>query len=265
MIPAAIEVEGLAVRAGGRWLLDVERMRMEAGTVVALMGPNGAGKTTLLRACLGLVTVSQGSVTILGHPVGALRGAPLARLRRRVGYVAQILPAHSELPLTVREVVSMGRTAHAGLFWRLSRDDWRKVDGWIERLGLAHLAESAFNQVSGGEQRKTMLARAMVQEPELLLLDEPTANLDLGWREQIVGVVQALHEQTGVSVLLVCHELEVLPKACRGIVLLERGRITACGSPEDVFSAQRIRGLFGPGLVVLHEGGRHAVIPGGVG
>jgi len=263
MTPAVLEIHRLAVHAAGRCLLDVEHLRAESGSVLALMGPNGAGKTTLLRTCLGLLTPTRGDVTVLGENVSSLRGAMLARLRSRIGYVPQLLPAHSELPLTVREVVAIGRTARAGLFHRLSRDDWRTVDQWIERLGLGQLAGHAFSQISGGEQRKTIIARAMSQEPELLILDEPTANLDLGWRERIVGTIQTLHAQTRISVVLVCHELEVLPEACRHVILLEAGHVAAIGEPEVVFTTDRVSQLYDASLRVVHQGGRHAVVPGG--
>ncbi len=263
MTPAAVEIRDLAVHAARRCLIEVDDLRVEAGTVVALMGPNGAGKTTLLRTCLGLVALTRGHITVLGTNVPALRGAALAGLRRRIGYVPQLLPARSELPLSVREVVAVGRTARAGLFHPLSHDDWQTVDQWIERLGLASLARRAFSQISGGEQRKTIIARAMAQEPQLLLLDEPTANLDLGWRERIVETVQTLHTQTGITVLLVCHDLEVLPPACRRVVLLDAGRVAVIGLPETVFTADRVRQLYGATLRAVHEGGRHAVLPGG--
>ncbi len=263
MTPAALGIRNLTIHAARRCVLDVEHLRVEAGGVVALMGPNGAGKTTLLRACLGLVTPTRGGVTVLGEDVCVLHGAALAGLRRRIGYVPQLLPARSELPLTVREVVAIGRTARAGLFHPLSRGDWQTVDKWIERLGLASLADRAFSQISGGEQRKTIIARAMAQEPELLLLDEPTANLDLGWRERIVETVQTLYTQSRITVVLVCHDLEVLPPACRQVVLLDVGRVAATGSPETVFTSQRVSRLYGAALRAVHQGGRHAVVPGG--
>jgi iron complex transport system ATP-binding protein len=263
MIPAALEIRGLAVHAARRCLLDVEHLRTEAGSVVALMGPNGAGKTTLLRACLGLVTPTRGEVTVLGENVLSSRGAAMAGIRSRIGYVPQLLPSGSELPLTVREVVAIGRTASAGLFHPLSHNDWQTVDQWIERLGLTPMAARAFSQISGGEQRKTIIARAMAQEPELLLLDEPTANLDLGWRERIVETVQTLYTQTRISVVLVCHELEVLPPACRQVVLLDQGHVAATGSPETVFTSERVSRLYDAVLCAVHQGGRHAVLPGG--
>jgi iron complex transport system ATP-binding protein len=184
-------------------------------------------------------------------------------LRRCIGYVPQLIPARSELPLTVREVVAIGRTARAGLFGRLSRCDWQTVEHWMDRLGLTRLADCAFSELSGGEQRKTILARAMAQEPKLLLLDEPTAHLDLGWRERMVETVQNLYRATGLSVVLVCHELEVLPPDCRQVILLEAGRVSAAGAPEAVFTTERVSRLYGASLETVHRAGRHAVLPGG--
>jgi ABC-type cobalamin/Fe3+-siderophores transport system ATPase subunit len=262
MSATALEFRDVVVRAGSRRLLDVPTLRVASGGVVGLLGPNGAGKTTLLGVCLGLVTPAGGQVEVLGVNVRALDGSGLAGLRQRIGYVPQTLPAHSELPLTVREVVAIGRTARVGCWRRLSRADWRQVDHWLERLGLAALAGRAFRETSGGEQRKILLARAMAQEPELLLLDEPTANLDLGWRERIVETVEDLHREQRVSVVLVCHELEVLPPACRRVVLLNRGRLVAEGAPEQVFTPERVAALYGAGLQPLHANGRHALLPG---
>lgn len=263
MTAPAIEIENLAVDAGRRRLLEVEQLHIPTGEIVAVMGPNGAGKTTMLRACLGILKPARGVVRTLGCDVPRLAADALSQLRRRVGYVPQLLPARSTMPLTVREVVAIGRTGLAGLFQPLRRDDWRLVDEWIERLGLTPLAGRAFSQISGGEQRKTIIARAMAQQPELLILDEPTANLDLGWRERIVATIQRLHAETALSIVLVCHELEVLPPACRRVVLLDSGRVLASGSPEAVFTAERVAVLYGGGLQVTHEGGRHAVVPGG--
>jgi ABC-type cobalamin/Fe3+-siderophores transport system ATPase subunit len=263
MSAVAIDLRDLIVQARGRRLLDIPKLQVPVGGCVALLGPNGAGKTTLLRACLGLVRPAAGSLSVLGEDVTGLRGAALSGLRRRIGHVPQLLPARSELPLTVREVVAIGRTARAGLFHALSRADDQVVDCWITRLGLAPLASRAFNEISGGEQRKTIIARAMAQEPELLLLDEPTANLDLGWRERIVETIGQLHAQTRLTILLVCHELEVLPPACRQVALLEGGRLMATGAPEEVFTTECVTRLYGAGLSAWHSGGRHAVLPEG--
>lgn len=258
-----IAVERLQIHAARRCVLDLERLQIPAGIITAVMGRNGAGKTTLLRAALGFVAPPSGELRVLDCPVPQLAGNALAQFRRRIGYVPQLLPVRSELPLTVREVVAIGRTGRAGLFRSFTRKDWQVVDEWIERLGLGALAGRAFGEISGGEQRKTIIARAMTQQPDLLLLDEPTANLDLGWRERIVATIAQLHAETALSIVLVCHELEVLPPACRHVVLLEQGRVLATGAVEQVFTPERVTMLYGAGLRVVHENGRHAVIPGG--
>ena len=261
MTPVAVEMHGLKLRLGRGFRLEVPELRVARGEFVTLLGPNGAGKSTLLRTVLGLLRPATGVLRVLGEEVPALRGGALAALRRRIGYVPQLLPPRSELPMTLREVVAIGRTARAGLGRRLRQEDWAVVDSWLGRLGLAGLAERTFSELSGGEQRKALLARAMAQEPELLLLDEPAANLDLGWREQLVATLEALYRQTPLTVALVCHELEVLPPACRRVVLLENGRPTATGTPEEVLNPERVHRLYGEGLVAVHAGGRHAVVP----
>jgi iron complex transport system ATP-binding protein len=263
MSAAAIAIEQLSVAAGRRTILEVEKLAIGSGELIAVMGPNGAGKSTLLRTCLGMQRSVSGRVCVFGQNVSQLNGLALTRLRRGIGYVPQVLPARSEMPLTVREVVSIGRAGLAGLFRPLSKPDWQVVDGWMERLGIAALAGSAFHEISGGEQRKAVIARAMVQQPQLLLLDEPTANLDLGWRERIVETVQTLYEETRLAVVLVCHELEVLPSCCQRVVLLDLGRVLATGTPERVFTNQQVAALYGRGLAAVHHGGRHAVIPAG--
>ena len=265
MSPEALQVEALRVRLAGQDILSVPRLRLAHGELLGVLGPNGAGKTTLLRACLGMQRGVRGRVSVLGWPLERLGSRGIALLRRRVGYVPQLLPVQGEMPLTVREVVAIGRTGIAGLFRRLGIQDWDIVDEWLERLGLCDLADRGYGEISGGQQRKTLIARAMVQRPELLLLDEPTANLDLGWRERIVQIIQKLYEESAdLAVLLVCHELEVLPACCGSVVVLESGRIVAEGPPQQVLSDRRIQALYGQGLAVIHQGGRHAVVPAGV-
>ena len=263
MTEPVIQIDGLSVLADGRTILSVEHLSIAAGQVVTILGPNGAGKSTLLKCCLGFQRGSTGEVQLLGRRVRRLGAAGLSRLRQRVGYVPQILAARSEMPLTLREVVAIGRCGIVGLGRRLDRDDWQIVDEWIDRLGLGALADSAYSDLSGGEQRKALIARAMVQQPELLMLDEPTANLDLFWREQIVAVLEELYRQINLTVVLVCHELEVIPPCCRRTVLLEAGQITADGMPAEVLTNERIASLYGGGLAVVHDAGRHAVIPTG--
>lgn len=258
---APLTVSDVRITAGDRSLLSVDRLTVENGTLVGVLGPNGAGKTTLLRASLGLRPVHSGRIELLGADITRCPSAERARLRCRVGYVPQALVGHGLLPLTLREVVAIGCTGRAGLFRPLVAADWRGVDAWLERFGLTPSRDELYAHLSGGEQRRALLAAALVGEPELLLLDEPAAHLDLAAREQIVALLSELHGERGLTTVLVCHELEVLPAACRRVVLLAEGRIVADGLPATVLSDERVAALYGPGLRAVHAGGRHAVVP----
>ncbi len=261
MTDQAFAFDNVSVHAGGRRVLDIDSLKGPRGSLTAIIGPNGAGKTTLIRCLLGMQPHVRGRVAVLGRPLDQMGWRALAALRRRIGYVPQLLPSSSEIPLTVREVVAIGRTGIAGLLNPLRRQDWRMVDQWIEQVGLTSLRGRGFGEISGGEQRKTLIARAMVQEPGLLLLDEPTANLDLGWRERIVEIIAELYQSRKPTIVLVCHELEVLPACCDRVLLLKSGRIAADGSPGEVLSTQTVTSLYGPGLGVLQTAGRFAVVP----
>jgi iron complex transport system ATP-binding protein len=259
----AIEVRSLVVRRARRAILQVEDLTVHHGQFVVILGRNGAGKSTLLKCLLGHVKPTNGKVSVLGNRLAPHSGISLSRLRGRIGYVPQVLAAHSETPLTVREVVAIGRTGIAGLFRRLTRNDWETVDSWLKTLGLADLSQQAYSSLSGGEQRKTLIAKAMVQQPEILMLDEPTANLDLFWREQIVVILQRLHEDLGLTIVLVCHELEVIPTCSGRLLVLQDGAIIADGLPENVLTCQLVEALYGSRLRLFCSGGRYAAVPRG--
>jgi len=258
-----VDFRDLLVRRGGRTILEIEHWSLRAGQMAVLLGLNGAGKTTLLKTLFGEVRPNRGEIRAFGHPMTRRWGVAHSRLRTRIGYVPQVLAAQCEMPLTVREVVAIGRTGAAGLFRPLSRRDWTLVDESLETFGLAGLAEQTYASLSGGEQRKTLIAKAMVQQPEILLLDEPTANLDLFWREQIVAVLDALHADRRLAILLVCHELEVIPSSAARLLVMQDGRITADGRPHEVLTAARVESLYGPAFRLAADGGRYSAMPTG--
>lgn len=259
----SIRLKHLVVQADHRSVLQVPRLEVGVGEWVGVLGPNGAGKTTLCRCLLGLQSNTVGRVEVGGRNLADLNESQKRRVRQRIGYVPQVLPVSGELPLTVREVVAMGRTAKAGLFRRLARSDWEVVDRWLERLGLSTLAQRTYTELSGGEQRKTLIARALTQEPEILVLDEPGAYLDLGWRDRLVECISELRVDPRLTLVLVSHELEMLPAACRRVLLLSEGCLVADGTPEQVFDAANIATLYGRSFEILHRHGRHIVFPGG--
>jgi iron complex transport system ATP-binding protein len=263
MNAAVFEARSLVVRYSGRSILQVQNLTVSGGQVVAVLGPNGAGKSTLLKCLLGLVKPTDGEVWVLGNRISPRCTVSLRRLRCHIGYVPQVLAAHSQTPLTVREVVAIGRTGIAGLFRRLTRDDWAIVDYWLETLGLADLSQRAYSSLSGGEQRKTLIAKAMVQQPSILMLDEPTANLDLFWREEIVAILHSLHKNSQMTIVLVCHELEVIPSCCLRLLVLQNGAIVADGPPDAILTNQLVESLYGTRLQLVASGGRYAAAPVG--
>jgi iron complex transport system ATP-binding protein len=263
MSDLAVDVRSLNVRRGGRIVLQIDRLAVRSGEVVTVLGPNGAGKSTLMKCLLGFARPTAGEVRVLQQTVAPRSGMSLCQLRRRIGYLPQLPAAASDTPLTVREVTAIGRTGIAGLGRRLTRCDWATIDLWLEKLGLAELSDRAYAALSGGEQRKVLIAKAMVQQPEMLLLDEPTANLDLFWREQIVETLKRLHAETGLTIILVCHELEAIPVCCRRVLLLREGRVAADGLPAEVLTPERIGLLYGVRLRLLASGNRYAIVPVG--
>jgi len=260
MTGGSLELSSVCVRRGGRTILEIDDLQIPAGAFVGVIGTNGAGKTTLLKTCAGLIKPAQGAVRI--DDVDLMRLGPWAKckLRKRMGYIPQSAEYNAELPFTVREVVAMGRTSLKPLLARLAREDYAIVDRWIDKLGLAERGNQTFRSLSGGEQQKVLIARAMAQEPEILMLDEPCANLDFNWKHQISEIVERLYRQTDVTVLMVSHETGVLPPACTRIVLLCEGRIVADGAPDAILCPETLgRAYDGAFRIVMAEGRRYTV------
>jgi len=257
---SAVVLEDVGVVRGRVRILQHVSARIPVGELVGIVGPNGAGKTTLLRLLNRLIRASSGSVHVLGSPVDALRGAALARLRRRIGYVPQLADTTGSIPIRVREVVEMGRSGAPGLLRRLSEEDHALAGEWIDRLGIRHLADRLYEDLSGGEQRKVHLARALAQGPEILLLDEPTSNLDPRWQAEIYSIVERIWNDLGLTVFFVTHEVHLLPPSTRRVMLLSAGRLHGDGPPEAVFDPVRLTEVFGVPVEVMERAGRRYLI-----
>lgn len=235
MTAAMLSLNDVHVRRSGRTILAVERLRIESGSFVGVLGPNGSGKTTLLKVCAGLIAPTGGRVTLDGSDPAHLNPWRRSCLRKRIGYVPQSAEYNAELPFTLREVVAMGRTSVRPLLARLNAEDYAAVDLWIDRLGLGPRRNQTFRSLSGGEQRKALIARAMTQDPKILMLDEPCANLDIKWRQEISKLLEDLHRRTRTTVLMVSHETSPGapgPPACGRVIQLSEGRIVADGAVE---------------------------------
>ena len=239
-----LALDGVRVTLGGREVLAGVDLEVRRGELLGLVGPNGAGKTTLLRAATALLP-AQGSIAIAGRALGEHGRLELARTVA----VVQQLP---EAPPTMcaGELVLLGRNPHLRLLGRESARDLAIAERAMARAGCAELAERALETLSGGERRRTFIARALAQEPALLLLDEPTANLDPEAQGAIFELLRELCAD-GVAVLAVVHDLTLAAAYCDRIALLHRGRIVATGAPEQVLTNEAVGAVYGQRVTVI--------------
>jgi ABC-type Mn2+/Zn2+ transport system ATPase subunit len=217
-------------------------LEVRKGEFIGVIGPNGAGKTTLLTVVNGLGRLVQGQAVVLGLPVNGRNGI---KLRRRIGYVAQVENIDARLPISVRETVMVGCYGRLGLFRRPRRAQWQAVDKVLEMVGMAHLSQRPIGHLSGGEYQRTAIARALVQQPEIFLLDEPTASIDLQAQGEILGLIQLVHSEYHMTTLFVTHDLRQLPSICHRLVLMKEGRIWKQGRPESVLQDEILSQLYG--------------------
>ncbi|MCC6237068.1 MAG: ABC transporter ATP-binding protein [Dehalococcoidia bacterium] len=238
-MPAPVEFQRVRVRLGGSAVLDGASLELRAGELLGIIGPNGAGKSTLVRAATGIVPLEEGEVLIEGR---ALRSYSSQALARRVAVVQQLPEAPPTM--TVAELVTLGRTPHLGFLTRESSRDRAIVAEAMERAGCVALAERALGTLSGGQRRRAFVARALAQEPAILLLDEPTANLDPHAQAELCLLLRSLVHD-GVAVLAVVHDLTLAAAYCDRLVLLDSGRVVASGRPAEVLTEPRLRDTYG--------------------
>ena len=232
-------------------------LRVKSGEFVGIVGPNGAGKTTLLTIVNGLGKLLSGRVWVLGD---YLTPSNSHSLRKKVGYVAQVQNIDPRMPMNVREVVLIGRYGLLGLFRRPSKHDWRIVDEMLELVGMTHLALRPIGHLSGGEQQRVAIARCLTQEPELFLLDEPTASLDWRAKTDILELVKLIHDLRHLTTLFVTHDLGSLPVACDRVVLMKEGLIWGEDSPEEALTDDNLSQLYDMSISVVKERRKEAIL-----
>ena len=253
---SAIALRSVSVTLGGKQVVDDVGLEVGRGEWVTLIGPNGAGKSTLLRAIAGLVPF-DGAIMLDGEPLERLRRRDVAR---RLAFVPQspLLPPDME----VREYVLLGRTPHIGPFGSESRRDVAAARRALERLELGSFAERRLHTLSGGEQQRVVLARALAQEAPLLLLDEPTTALDIGRQQQALELVAELRAQGPLTVLSAMHELTLALQYADRLALLSGGQLVAAGAPAEIATRELIAEHYNARVEVIGEGTKPiAVIP----
>lgn len=253
---ALLSLSEVGVRLGGREVLRGVSLEVRPGELVGLVGRNGAGKTTLVRVASGVWAPERGRVVLAGREISAW---PRRELARRVA----VVPQQTSVPFPFRalELVLMGRTPHLGLLRFESRQDVERAREAMERLGIAGLAERSVLELSGGERQLVVVARALCQDAELILLDEPTAFLDLEHRLAVLAVVRELAER-GRSALVVSHDLGLAARFCHRMAILAGGRVLADGAPERVLRPELLREGFGIEAEILAASdGSPVVVP----
>lgn len=228
MIPA-FQLEDVTAGYGRDPVLRRLSLAVAPGEKVALLGPNGAGKSTLLRVVTGLLKPRAGSVRLDGVDV---RGMPPAQRARRVAVVPQELT--TPMAFTVEEMVLMGRTATLPRWQRPAAAEWEAVERAMDEADVSALRARFFMELSGGEKQRVALALALAQEPQTILLDEPTSHLDLHHKFDIMRLIERLNRDKGITVLMVSHDANLAAEVCGRIVLLHRGEIVADGPPRAV-------------------------------
>jgi ABC-type cobalamin/Fe3+-siderophores transport systems, ATPase components len=206
-----LSVHGLTVSYAAHTVLRDVSFEVARGDLVVVLGPNGAGKTTLLRTIAKVVSPKVGTVLLDGHDIAKL---PVRQLMKTLSVVPQ--SEGSVFSFTVQDIVAMGRTPHLSPLAPLSQKDWQIIREAMEATDVWELKDRLFTELSGGEQRRVLIAKALAQEPQLLLLDEPTANLDLHYQLEVVELIQRLNRERGITVLAVLHDLNLAAMMGRG-------------------------------------------------
>ena len=238
-------------------LSDVS-LEVAPGSFHALLGPNGSGKSTLLRVVLGELAPASGSVSYLGRPMASWRRRDVAQ---RVAFVPQFEPL--AFPMTVRALVEMGRYPHVGILGRPGPDDEHAIEKAMRLAGVLDFADRSVTNLSGGERQRARIARGLAQEPDVLVLDEPTAALDLHFEMETFELLRMLVTESGLTVVVATHNLNLAARYASDLMLLAGGKVRAAGAPDSVLRHDILEDVYRwPVVVVPHPGpGRDAGAP----
>jgi len=241
-----LEIQQLSARYGEVDALQDVSLQVHPGEILALIGPNGAGKSTLIRVISGILSSSKGSVFWGGQDITTFSPAQRARRVAVVPQARQLGGAFS-----VRQTVLLGRTAHLDLLGRAGKEDLELVDWAMEQTQVAHLADRRLAEISGGEQQRVLLARALAQDTPVLLLDEPTSHLDLGFQVSLLRLVRSLVREQNLAVMMAMHDLNQVSGTADRVALLVDGQLQAVGAPDQVLTPEYILSAYRTEVEVL--------------
>lgn len=249
-----ISVRNVALGYGGVPVLRDVNLDICAGEFLGIVGPNGSGKTTLIKAILALLTPLSGTIT---------RGTDRTE-RLHFGYVPQRDTVDAIFPISVRQIVAMGRFGRVGLARRLARSDWDLVDEALERVGIANLAARSYGQLSGGQKQRALIARALASQPDLLVLDEPTNGMDLPSEHALLELVAELHRRNRLTVVMITHLLSNVANYADRIAIIADAALEV-GGREEMLNAHRLSRLYHLPVAVEQIQGRYVITPVGRG
>ncbi len=259
-----IEVRDIFFSYDGGRVIDGASFRLDEGEFAGVVGPNGSGKTTLLKLLTGVLRADSGTIRIKDRDLARISKRELARLLAVVPQESHVL-----FPFTAREIVLMGRYAHLGPFSFERREDMAIAEEMMRTTDVLQFADRLISEVSGGEKQRVIIARALAQQPKALLLDEPTAFLDLRHQIRIYELLKSLNETRGMTVLCISHDLNLAARYCKRLIMLHEGRVAADGPPQAVLTRENVSRVFGVAArvqihpvtgtpVILPEGGSAA-------
>lgn len=238
-----LSILNITINFGINKAVDNFSVDLNQGDFLALLGANGSGKTTILRSIIGFIKPTEGIITLFGTPTTT---RTYKELRKRIGYVPQTAHVDFRMPISVEEVVSIGRYGKLGMGKRLSPNDKGLIQKSMKEVGILHLSQRPIGHLSGGERQKVQIARVLCQNPDLLLLDEPTANLDLGAQSELIDLLEKIYEQKRISILIVMHDLQNLPRKCNRSIIISEGNKVFDGKLKDIFNIKNLSYIYGP-------------------
>jgi iron complex transport system ATP-binding protein len=250
-----LEIKNVLCSYGAKKIVDGLSFDVESGDIVCLLGPNGVGKTTLFKTMLGFLKLRSGEINLDGRSLFALSQKERAI---KIGYVPQ---SHTPpFPFSVLQVVLMGRTAHLGLYASPSKKDTEVAEMALEELGISFLRDRVYTEISGGERQMVLIARALVQEPEVLFMDEPTSNLDFGNQIRVLNQIRRL-AASGLGIVMTTHFPDHAFLCSSKVVLMQRGYLYKYGTAEEIITEKNLRSAYGIDVCITDTTAGKSCVP----
>lgn len=249
-----LSIDGLFFSYKNTNILEDIEIDLHQGEILSIVGPNGTGKTTLLKCIAGIEKPERGTILIDGKDASGMKRMAHARC---IGYVPQSSP--SKFPIAVFDAVLMGRRPY--IAWKPSKKDLQMVADILKSMDLEDIALRDFDELSGGQKQKVLLARAVAQDTDYLLLDEPTSNLDLKHQMEVLEMISSMVKKNGVAAILAMHDLNLASRFCDRMVMLDRGKIFCSGEPRQVLTVENIRSVYGVEATISMSNGDTYILP----